>query len=150
MEFRDDLDWIDYNPKGFNELVGPFFIARLSETEFRMHLHIRDEHLNQGGVVHGGVSMTLTDNAMGIAAFTVTGQPVSTIEFGAKFIAAAKGGGPLYGRAVVERRTRDLCFLTGELWSEGRKTLTASGVWKLISPRQFEGWTPPADASSAG
>ena len=54
MEFRDDLDWIDYNPKGFNIHAGPFNIARLNETEFYMHLMIEDRHLNQGGVVHGG------------------------------------------------------------------------------------------------
>ena len=50
MEFRDDYDWIDYNPKGFNIHAGPFNIARLSETEFYMYLDIEDHHLNQGGV----------------------------------------------------------------------------------------------------
>lgn len=141
MEFRDDLDWLDYRPKGFNAYVGPFFIARLTDTEYRMHLNIQDHHLNQGGVVHGGVSMTLMDNAMGMASHYESGQPVATIEFAAKFIAAAKGGGPLYGRALIERRTADLCFMTGELWSHGRKTLTASGVWKCIAPKgPADGW----------
>ncbi|MGB0504969.1 MAG: PaaI family thioesterase [Pikeienuella sp.] len=141
MEFRDDLDWLDYRPKGFNAYVGPFFIGRLTDTEYRMHLNILDHHLNQGDVVHGGVSMTLMDNAMGIAAHYAGGKPVSTIEFSAKFIAAAKADGPLYGKAIIERQTKDVCFLTGELWSHGRKTLTASGVWKYISPKgAADGW----------
>ena len=143
MEFRDDLDWIDYSPRGFNRYVGPFNIARLSEDRFYMYLAIREEHLNQGGVVHGGVSMTLSDNAMGVAAYVSGGQPASTVEFGAKFIAAAKFGSPLYGEAVIERRTKDLCFASAQLWSGGRKTLIASGVWKYITPKAAsEGWGP--------
>lgn len=137
MEFRDDYDWIDYNPKGFNIHAGPFNIARLSETEFYMYLDIEDRHLNQGGVVHGGVTMTLADNAMGMAAYYAGGKPASTIEFGCKLIAAAKGGLPLYGKTWVERSTKDICFMSAELWSDGRKTMTASGVWKYIQPKQW-------------
>lgn len=145
MEIRTDLDWIDYNPKGFNLYVGPFNIARLAEDRFYMMLPIREDHLNQGGVVHGGVSMTLADNGMGVAAFVSGGNPASTIEFSAKFVAAAKLGAPLYGEAVIERRTRDLCFVSAELWSGGRKTLIASGVWKYITPKvRGDGWGPVA------
>lgn len=141
MEFRDNLEWIDYNPKGFNRFVGPFNIARLSDERFYMYLDIRDEHLNQGGVVHGGVSMTLADNGMGVAAFVSGQQPASTIEFNGKFIAAAKSDSPLYGEAAIERRTKDVCFLTAELWSGGRKTFIASGVWKYINlGEKGDGW----------
>ena len=132
MEFRDDLEWIDTRPRGFNVHAGPFNIARVADDEFRMYLDIQDHHLNQGGVVHGGVSMTLADNAMGMASYMITGRPVGTIEFSSKFLAAAKAGGPLYGAAWVERATRDLCFMRAELWSHGRKTFIASGVWKCI------------------
>ena len=121
----------------FNIHAGPFNIAQLSDTEFYMYLMIEDRHLNQGGVVHGGVSMTLADNAMGMAAYYAGGKPASTIEFGCKLMAAAKGGKPLYGKAVVERVTRDVCFMSGELWSDGRKTMTASGVWKFIQPKTW-------------
>lgn len=133
MEFQGDLDWIDYGRKGFNILAGPFFIAPVGVSIYRMYLDIRPHHLNQGGVVHGGVSMTLADNAMGMAAaHSAGGAKASTIEFGMKFIAAAKPDGPLHGEARIERRTVDLCFVTAELWSLGRKTATASGVWKYL------------------
>ncbi|MGB0410000.1 MAG: PaaI family thioesterase [Pikeienuella sp.] len=142
MEYRENLEWIEYNPKGFNKYVGPFNIARIADDRFYMCLTIRDEHLNQGGVVHGGVSMTLADNGMGVAAFISAGQPASTIEFSAKFIAAAKMGDPLHGEAVIERRTKDLCFLTAELWSGQRKSFVASGVWKYINPPRIgDGWS---------
>lgn len=139
MEFQGDLDWIDYKAKGFNIHAGPFFIAPFSEGVYRMYMNIEPHHLNQGGVVHGGVSMTMADNAMGMAAnLDAGGQPCSTIEFGMKFIAAAKVGGPLYGEARVERRTRDICFLSAELWSHGRKTAMATGVWKYINPKTWD------------
>ena len=87
----------------------------------------------------GGVSMTLADNAMGVSAWHAAGEtPTATIDFGMKFIAAGKGGGPLYGRLWIERRTRDLCFSNAELWNHGRKIATASGVWKYIDPKT--GW----------
>ena len=139
MEFRDDLKWIDYRPRGFNLHAGPFYIAHFNDNEYRMHLPLQDHHLNQGGVVHGGVSMTLADNAMGISAWHAADEtPTATIDFGMKFLAAGKGGGPLYGRLWIERRTRDLCFSTAELWNHGRKVATATGVWKYIDPKT--GW----------
>ncbi|MEM7269136.1 MAG: PaaI family thioesterase [Pseudomonadota bacterium] len=138
MDYRDDLDWIDYSPRGFNVHAGPFRIARLDEARFYMALEIEARHLNQGGVVHGGVSMTLADNAMGMAAFYVGGErPASTIEFSCKLIAAAKHGSPLYGEAEVVRQTKDVAFVNAELWSGGRRTFLASGVWKYINPK---GW----------
>lgn len=139
MEYRDDLDWIDYRPRGFNIHAGPFRVAHFEGDEYRMDLALQDHHLNQGGVVHGGVSMTLADNAMGVAAWHAAGEtPTATIEFGMKFLAAGKSGGPLYGRILIERRTPDLCFATAELWNHGRKVATASGVWKYIQPKT--GW----------
>lgn len=139
MEYRDDFDWIDYNPKGFNLHAGPFLVAPLGDGIYRMQLDIQPHHLNQGGVVHGGVSMTLADNAMGVAAHLEAGRrPTSTVEFGMKFIAAAKEGGPLYGEARIERMTRDLCFVSAELWCQGRKTATASGVWKYINAKVWD------------
>lgn len=154
MEFREDLDWIDYGAKGFNLHTGPFFIAPLGEGAWRMYMNIEPHHLNQGGVVHGGVSMTLADNAMGMAASYEAGRvPATTMEFDMKFIAAARDGGPLYGGVQVERRTKDICFLSAEIWSHGRKTAIATGVWKYIQPKT--GWGRDeaqgrAEASSAG
>lgn len=142
MELRDDLDWIDYRPRGFNLHAGPFRCAHWEGDEYRIFMEIQDHHLNQGGVIHGGVSMTFADNAMGIAAWHAAGErPTATIEFGMKFIAAGKAEGPLYGRVLVERMTKDLCFETAELWNCGRKVATASGVWKYIDPQT---WVHPS------
>ncbi len=44
-------------------------VASIEGGEARISLLLRDEHLNSGGIVHGGVLATLADTAGGAAAF---------------------------------------------------------------------------------
>ena len=44
-------------------------VESLNDGEARLSLLLRDEHLNSGGIAHGGVLATLADTAAGAAAF---------------------------------------------------------------------------------
>jgi uncharacterized protein (TIGR00369 family) len=44
-------------------------VESLNDGEARISLLLRDEHLNSGGIAHGGVLATLADTAAGAAAF---------------------------------------------------------------------------------
>jgi acyl-coenzyme A thioesterase PaaI-like protein len=55
------------------------------------------------------------------------------IQLDSHFIAAAKEGQRLEGKAWIIRRTAELAFVEGELWAGGRQTMRASGIWKYLS-----------------
>jgi uncharacterized protein (TIGR00369 family) len=80
---------------GFNRVIGQKVIAwQPGEAELRLTL--RPEHLNSGGVVHGGVLMTLLDSACGFAsAIDETSgarRYPMTLSFSTHFMATAREG----------------------------------------------------------
>jgi uncharacterized protein (TIGR00369 family) len=136
MEFDATLPWRDIYGEGFNAHIGPIHFAKASDTQWRFYLDLDARHTNFGGVCHGGVSMALADVGMGAAVFEAGGgAPCSTIQFEAQFIAAAKAGSRLHGASRIVRRTAELAFMEAKLWSDGRQTLNASGVWKYLSKK---------------
>lgn len=129
-----DLDWRTMGYGGFTQHVGPIEIARESETVWRFRLQVGPQHINAGGVCHGGLSLTLLDSGMGSAVWEAGGmRPCATIQLDSHFLAAAKEGQRLEGRAEILRRTEEIAFVEGELFAGGRRTMRASGVWKYLS-----------------
>lgn len=118
MELDPDLDWRVLAKDGFNAHIGAVALAEINPFEWRFRLEVAEQHINLGGVCHGGVSMTLADIGMGYAAATALGRVgCTTIAFDAQFIAAAKLGQTLHGVARVTRATRDLAFVEGALYA---------------------------------
>ncbi len=134
MLMPPDLDWRIMDHEGFIGHMGPVALARAGENDWRFRLELEKRPMNMGGVCHGGVSLTLLDTGMGGAVWESGGfAPCATIQLDSHFIAAAKEGARLEGRASIIRRTAELAFVEGELWSGGRQTMRASGVWKYLS-----------------
>ncbi len=137
MDLDPDLDWRVLATDGFNAHIGAVALAEITPFEWRFRLEVAEQHINLGGVCHGGVSMTLADIGMGYAAASALGRiGCTTIAFDAQFIAAAKLGQELHGVAKVTRATRDLAFVECALYAGGRQTMSARGVWKALSSRE--------------
>lgn len=129
-----ELDWDIPERDGFSSLLGPIAHAQVSDSEWRFCVDVTAQLLNVGGVCHGGASLTLLDTGMGRAAWQAGGcRPCATIQLDSHFVAAAKEGQRIEGIARVLRRTPELAFMEGELWSGGRMTMRASGVWKYLN-----------------
>ncbi|CAE7205205.1 unnamed protein product [Symbiodinium microadriaticum] len=93
-------------------------------------------HINRGGVVHGGMLMTFADQVLGFAASDAAdGKTCSTMSLNCDFVAAARIGDVIEGRAWVTRRTRSVIFVQGEVSSGGQILMTATGVWKIIGAK---------------
>jgi len=89
-------------------------------------------HVNEIGLVHGGVTMLLLDGAMGRAAGRTLepGQSCATIQFTAQFLAPAQGRLRAVGRMV--KRGRSVAFLEGECTREdGTLIARAVGSWAI-------------------
>lgn len=89
--------------------------------------------LREGGIVHGGVMMTLLDSAMAAAIRRTLdeGQWIASITITTDFLVAAKEG-RLTAKGIVERRGRTVAFARGELRdAQGALVARAQGIWAV-------------------
>ena len=91
-------------------------------------LVVAPTHLQQHGLAHAGVVMTMADHTCGGAAGSsvAEGKDVITVENKTSFLRPASGR-ELVCRAQVLRAGKNLVFVEGEVWSErdGERMLVA-------------------------
>ncbi len=104
-------------------------VVEASQGTARVVLPVRDDHLNFGGTVHGGVITTLVDVAVGVACHSLDSEgrrrPQATTELGVTFLRAGRVG-PLSCTARIRRRGRSLAVGEAEV-SDGSGRLLAIG-----------------------
>ena len=121
---------------GFNSMVG-HRIAGWRPGFVEIVLDIRPELLNAGGVVHGGVLMTLLDSACGIASSyddtTAKRRYSLTLAFNVNFLKAARQG-RLTIRAAKRGGGRNIFVCEAEILDEAGDTVaTGSGTFRYRS-----------------
>jgi uncharacterized protein (TIGR00369 family) len=119
---------------GFTEHFGPCYEVKLAQG-MRRALALDGRHLNAEGVVHGGVLSSFAEFALSRTIGDDIGHDlrIASVTLNLQFLSTAKSGIWLYAEGIVLRRTRDLMFASGELFTDERSVATASGVWKLQS-----------------
>ena len=86
-------------------------------------------HMNNIGIVHGGVICTLLDIAMGSAARVTVGAPVMTIDMHLVFMGTVRGVIIVEGRVI--RAGRSIIFAEAEARTEnGEIVARSTGVFK--------------------
>lgn len=101
----------------------------------RVELEVLPSHLNGWGGVHGGVTMTVLDVAMAVAARSLEpdGKGVLTIEMKTSFIQAGPPRGRIVGTGVCVHRTAGMAFCEAELRdNKDRIVARASGTFKFL------------------
>lgn len=100
----------------------------------KVKLVVKKEHLNHGGIVHGGVIATLCDIALAGAVATVMQKEewCVTIQLNVEFMHPAYLGETIFGIAKLVRRGKTLAFVEGEFVSKNkRKIAKAHGIWYI-------------------
>ena len=101
----------------------------LAEGISRLRIVPGPHHMNNSGIVHGGVICTLLDVAMGSAARLKAGAPVMTIDMHVMFLAAVRG--VVTAEGCVIRAGRSILFAEAEARTESGETVARStGVFK--------------------
>jgi uncharacterized protein (TIGR00369 family) len=128
-------------PEGFHEvvmenpfldLVGPVYMSD-QKDRIEMGMLAGNQHKNPGGVVHGGLLMTMMDNLMGATVFTVIAPRfAATVSLNCDFLSPTQPGEWITGTGEVVRHTRSMVFVRGILKSDDRPIMSASGVFKII------------------
>lgn len=114
----------------FHKAVGIEFIE-LHEDGATMRLMVRDEHLNGAGVVHGGVTFTLADSALGYGIYRTLGKPCTTAEMKINYIRPAMGG-VLVARSRIVKKGRRLVVARAEVTCDGLQVAQVLSTFAVL------------------
>lgn len=96
----------------------------------RIRMKPQPFHLNNLGIVHGGVICTLLDVAMGSTCRVNLGKPVLTLDMQVAFL--SPGRGTLVAQGSILRAGKSIIYVEGRVFVEEDETLVAkgSGIFK--------------------
>lgn len=131
-------------PDGFKEgkgpysrHIGPLVYKREVDDNGRHHgtvgVMLKAHHIGGNNRGHGGLLLTLLDEAMGMnAAMYRDYTPVVTVSLTTSFLAATLPGHFLSATATVTHTTKSMAFVEGKAWCGDTLVGTANGVWKYL------------------
>lgn len=125
--------WNIEDDDGFIAHVGPVYHVPFSAGEGRFRFVAEAKHRNRAGFVQGGMLMTFADRAMGRTARQADEKRAqATAQFSMQFYEPVKVGETVEIVCTIQKETRHLVFMRGELHAGGRHVASATGVWKII------------------
>jgi uncharacterized protein (TIGR00369 family) len=93
--------WLPDMP--FNSLLG-IRLHRLHKDGLTISCRVRPELLNAAGVLHGGVTATLADAAVGLSTIRhYRGRPITTVELKVNYFRPLEPDSVVYARARLVR-----------------------------------------------
>lgn len=112
-------------------------LSALHRDGLTLECPIRKELLNSAGVLHGGVSATLADAAVGVALHYLLGshRPITTVEMKTNYFRPVASG-RIFARAHMLRMGATLCVGRVDI-TDGEKKLVGAGmVTYMILPHR--------------
>jgi acyl-coenzyme A thioesterase PaaI-like protein len=123
--------WLLDPDDGFVGHVGGLW-HRITHGETQFAFVAKDIHANRNGVVHGGMTMTFVDRAMGQTARTESGAVRgATISLTHQFLAPVRIGNLVLMKPEVTKMTSRTVFLTGTAFVGDTPVVSAQGVWRV-------------------
>lgn len=116
----------------FNDLVG-VRLSRVHDDGVTIECALRPDLLNGAGVLHGGVTATLADAAVGIALHRHFGgmQPITTVELKINYFKPVKTG-KLYARSRLLRTGKTICVGSVDLLDSEKNAAGAALVTYMV------------------
>ena len=131
--------FVEGNFTRFSTHIGPLFYKRDIVDGIPVGwvgMPFNEIHVGGNNRGHGGVLLTLLDEALGMNAAIYKGDlPVVTLSLQTSFIAATEPGHFLMATGTVTHATHSVAFVEGKAWCGDTLVGTANGVWKYLKPR---------------
>jgi uncharacterized protein (TIGR00369 family) len=113
--------------------IGPYFVRDDADGGQTFALPLDHRHMNAWGSAHGGLLMTFTDAALGMATWRAAGwQPSVTLDMNVSFLRPSTTGDLVTLRPVITRQTKQIVFVRGDLKVGDETIATATSVWKIV------------------
>jgi uncharacterized protein (TIGR00369 family) len=124
--------WEIVKNTAFGNLVGPIW-RHEDGARLRFGFVVAPKHLNRAGNLHGGMLMTLADQAMAMVGRVATGgKHHATMELNIQFIGPARLGEFVEAHPEVVRAMRSVVFLSTKMYVGDRVVVSANGIWKIL------------------
>jgi|TARA_B110000902_G_scaffold254783_1_gene319271 uncharacterized protein (TIGR00369 family) len=123
---------MDETNTGFMSHIGGLELKKIDKSNYSFSFIVKEIHLNNGKIAHGGFLSTIADTGMGTAAHIMSDKRCVTISLEMKFISAARMSQKLIGKVKIQKKTKSLVFITCEIFNPDDVVVTASGVWKIL------------------
>lgn len=110
-------------------------ISEMQPGSSRLELNVQPRHLNGWRAVHGGVTMTVLDVAMAIAARSLEPdvEGVVTVEMKCSFMQAGPPAGRLLASGTCVHRSTTMAFCESEVRDDANRLLArAMGTFKYL------------------
>lgn len=108
-------------------------IVHVDSSKAAICLDITPIHLNLLGIVHGGVLMSLLDNAMGLTVMlAAVNERAVTANMNTQFLASCKSGILLCEAELLHRTKRTLTLNAQVKDEEGKLLALGSGAYRLL------------------
>ena len=133
-------DHLDHLARYFNEEVtfSRHIGAKVEEVEpgrSVIHIDVEDIHLNGAGTLHGGVSASLIDNAMGLSVLALVGVRTATIQMNVHFLGAVSEGRITCQGQVVHRTRRTATAEAKVRDAEGNLVAMGTGAFRVFEKK---------------
>ena len=121
----------------FIQVNGPLYLYHRGD-DVRLGFRVEKRHTNPMGICHGGMLASFCDMLLPISAHRVNREVglrfLPTINLQIDYLASAKLGDWVEGRAEVLKVTRSLVFAQGLATANGVPCTRVSGIFKLGQP----------------
>ncbi len=119
----------------FSNLCGPFFEKNEQGQPPELALRISEKHGNLRGIAHGGLLLTIADNAIGEAISSAYSHEmgVVTVSMSSEFFKPANIGDWVIARATVQKQGRRMAFADCFLYVDDEKIFRASAIFATMA-----------------
>lgn len=117
----------------FMEMIGPVYVKSVGKARI-VALRIAEKHLNNAGIAHGGMLVTLADSALGINLSYRDEPPrrMVTVNLSTDFLQPAVLGDWLEAHVTIQRVGMHLAFASCNLQTGTKHVLRTSGVFAIL------------------
>ncbi len=94
---------------------------------------IREEMTNPMGILHGGTTAAIIDDAVGAAVFSLEKEDwYTTVNLAVDYFASAKAGDTIIAKTSITKNGHQIVNTSCEIWNADRSRLLAKGHSNLI------------------
>ncbi|WP_417352513.1 PaaI family thioesterase [Flavobacterium alkalisoli] len=123
---------VENSPSAFMNWLNPVMVAVEPES-LTFQYTVRKEMTNPFGILHGGVTAAMIDDAVG-ATFISMGEPYYhiTVNLAVDYFASAREGDIITATSTVIKKGKQIVNAQCEMWNEDHTKLIARGYTNLI------------------
>ncbi|WP_396637277.1 PaaI family thioesterase [Maribacter sp. R77961] len=107
-----------------------------AEGQLEFAHHIRDEMTNPVGILHGGITAAIIDDAIGAAVYSLDNSHVyTTVNLAVDYFSSVRAGETVIAQTVMGKKGNQIMNVECLVWNKDKSRLIAKGHSNLIKTK---------------